>query len=60
MCAPGLAGQGEPHLLLLAQDHLHTIHRHNDAHLLLLNVFGFEFILMGRQAQVRREVGLGG
>lgn len=55
---PGHAGLEKPHLLLLAQDHLHAVHGHDDAHLLLLNVLGFEFILMGRQRRVRREVGL--
>lgn len=54
------AGLEKSHLLLLAQNHLHPVHRHNDAHFLLLNVFGFEFILMGRKTQVRREVVLGG
>jgi len=54
------AGLGKPHLLLLAQNDLHPIHGHDDAHFLLLNVLGFEFILTGRKTQVRREAGLGG
>lgn len=48
-------GLGKSHLLLLAQNHLHPIHRHNDAHFLLLDVLGFEFILMGGKTQVRKE-----
>lgn len=43
------------HLLLLAQNHLHPVHRHDDAHFLLLNVLGFEFVLMGRKTQVTGE-----
>lgn len=53
------AGLEKSHLLLLAQNHLHAVHGHNDAHFLLLNVLGFEFILMGTKPQVRRQ-GLGG
>lgn len=57
--APAQAGLGKSHLLLLAQNHLHPVHGHNDAHFLLLNILGFELILVGRKTQVRREVGLG-
>lgn len=47
-----IPGLEQPHLLLLAQDHLHPVHGHDDAHLLLLNVLGLEFILRGRKTQV--------
>lgn len=60
LASSGPAGLEKSHLLLLAQNHLHPVHGHNDAHFLLLNVLGFEFILMGRKTQVRKEVGLGG
>lgn len=49
-----IPGLEQPHLLLLAQDHLHPVHGHDDAHLLLLNVLGFEFILVGRKNKFKR------
>lgn len=54
------AGLEKSHLLLLAQNHLHPVHGHDDAHFLLLNVLGFEFVLMGRKTQVTGETVLGG
>lgn len=47
---PAAPGTRSAYLLLLLQNDLHTIHRHNEAHFLLLDVLGFKLILWATEA----------